>query len=125
MLGDRIKKARKIRGLTQKRLAEELGLSLTAIQYYESGKRTPNNAVVLAIAKVLDVNPHWLLTGEGEMFVEKQEGRDELLDKFMQELERIRRDYGEEHYRRMLKMALDLAESIRSISESSTKKKAG
>lgn len=123
-IGKRIKKIRTQLGLTQKQMAKILGLSsFVTISRWERGERTPDQEALNRLVKLLNVNLNWLLTGEGEMFV-KQEGKDELLDQFLQELERIRRDYGEEHYQRALKLAKKLLQDIQTFSESSAKKKA-
>lgn len=54
-IGENIKKYRKIRGLTQKELAELCGLATGTIQQYELGKRTPNINTIIEISKKLEV----------------------------------------------------------------------
>jgi transcriptional regulator with XRE-family HTH domain len=51
--GKRLKEMREQNGLTQRRLADKVGLSLRAITYFESGTRLPTWDVVLALAKAL------------------------------------------------------------------------
>jgi phage repressor protein C with HTH and peptisase S24 domain len=65
-LSDRLKKVRESSGRTQKDLAVELGLSVTAIQGYESGRQVPGGNVLESLAK-MGININWLLIGEGEM----------------------------------------------------------
>lgn len=59
-IGDRIKRARLFRGLTQKELGRQVGFDeKTAdvrIAQYESGVRTPKEDLLREIAEVLDVN---------------------------------------------------------------------
>jgi transcriptional regulator with XRE-family HTH domain len=43
-LGDRIRRAREHRVLTQEELAAELGISTRSLQHYESGRGTPRPA---------------------------------------------------------------------------------
>lgn len=58
--GERIRKARKKAGLTQRALGEKIGLSAPAIRLYELGKRTPSDEVIGKIAKALEVAPESL-----------------------------------------------------------------
>lgn len=55
--GEKIRKFRKWRGLTQQQLADETGLSVMSIRRYETGEREPTEVAVEAIAEVLTVNP--------------------------------------------------------------------
>ena len=59
-IGDRIKRARLFRGLTQKELGRQVGFDeKTAdvrIAQYESGVRTPKEDMLRTMAEVLDVN---------------------------------------------------------------------
>ena len=54
-LGKRIKKYRKISGLTQEQLAEKVRLSTKYIQFIEVGTRKPSLKTIYRIAKALDV----------------------------------------------------------------------
>jgi len=56
MLGDRIRQARYLRGLSLRALAERAGLvSAQAISNYETGKDTPSSGVLLGLADALSV----------------------------------------------------------------------
>jgi transcriptional regulator with XRE-family HTH domain len=63
-IGDRIRKARNMRGLTQKELGVAIGFSeLTAdvrMAQYETGTRVPKEKVLFFIAKALDVSLEYL-----------------------------------------------------------------
>jgi len=64
-LGESIKKARKEKGLTQKRLAQLTGNATGTIQQYELGKRQPRLEQLEKIAEILEVDSRALLdTGE-------------------------------------------------------------
>ena len=54
--GELIKQQRKLKGLTQKQLADMLGVSEPSIRLYELGKRTPSEAIVQRIAEALDIS---------------------------------------------------------------------
>lgn len=58
--GERIRHYRKIRKLTQKELAEKVGLSEPAIRLYELGKREPSEKQIEAISEALDIAPQSL-----------------------------------------------------------------
>lgn len=55
-IGEKIKAARKQKGLTQKELAEQVGLSTMSIRRYESSKRVCPQPEFLKISKVLGIS---------------------------------------------------------------------
>lgn len=60
--GEKIRKARTVKGLSQRELAEACGMSLRTIQNYELGTRLPKKKdTYLALAKALDINEEVLL----------------------------------------------------------------
>ncbi len=63
ILGERMKKARKSKRLTQKLAAEILGVHPTTIARYENGSREPDMDTILKIAEMYDVSVNYLLTG--------------------------------------------------------------
>ena len=67
---DRIKKLRKELDLTQQEFADKLGTARNNIAGYETGKRSPSDAVISLICTKFNVNEHWLRDGTGEMFVQ-------------------------------------------------------
>ena len=81
--GQRIVVLRKQRGLLQKELAEKIGLSPTALNYYEKDKREPNVAMIKKLSNALGVTGNELLglpsptkktpsTTEGEGYTDKE-----------------------------------------------------
>lgn len=70
-LAERLKYARKYRGLTQSVLGELIGVSQAAIQKIESGKAYQTTKLV-DLANALKVKPEWLGSGEGEMLLSAQ-----------------------------------------------------
>ena len=76
---ERIKKIRKYRSLTQQEFADRLGITRNNIAGYETGKRSPSDAVISLICTKFGVNEDWLRTGAGgddNMFLPEPE--DEL-----------------------------------------------
>ena len=56
MIGERIREARKVKGLSQEQLGERLGLSFQAVSTWESGKFIPDSEHLSTLAKVLDLS---------------------------------------------------------------------
>lgn len=55
-IAEKLKKIRKERGFTQKRLAEKAGLAEVTIRQYESGKREPKFKMVEKLTKALEIS---------------------------------------------------------------------
>ncbi len=67
--GDRIRRARMEGGLSQKELAERLGVSSPTVGQWESGRRNPKDETLQRIAAALGVDvyelkPPYLLNGD-------------------------------------------------------------
>lgn len=56
-IGNRIRRARQDKGLTQNELAEAMGTSMAVISRYESGRRVPSAKTIVAVASALDISP--------------------------------------------------------------------
>lgn len=56
-IGERIRKYRNEIDMTQRKLAEEVGLTESAIRNYERDIRTPGDGQIKRIAEALDVSP--------------------------------------------------------------------
>lgn len=67
MLTERLKDLRRQLKLSQKEMAERLGVGFRSWQDYESGRRVPGSAVIESLC-ALGVNANWLLTANGEAF---------------------------------------------------------
>ena len=72
-IGERIKKLRQEKHLTQQNLATNIGISQNGMALIESGKRNPSNQTIMSISREFHVNENWLRTGEGEMFLPQDE----------------------------------------------------
>ena len=68
IMGDKIHRIRDFRGMTQKQLGMAVGFDEKSadvrIAQYESGTRTPKQALVERLAEVLDINPRFLADDE-------------------------------------------------------------
>lgn len=80
-VGERIKKIRKDRKLTQKAFAEQLKMSENYIWQIEKGDREPSDKVLRLICSIYNVDEIWLQTGTGDMDAPKTR-REELEEIF-------------------------------------------
>ena len=72
-IGERIKKVRQEKHLTQQDLAERMGIKRNTIAIYETNRSTPSIAVISLICREFHVNEAWLRTGKGEMYAPEKE----------------------------------------------------
>ena len=80
MLSDRIKAARKAKGLTQKDVAEALRIDQSTYSGYETGKRQPMPTTISQLAALFGVTGDYLLDIEIEK--EKPVQADEPFEEF-------------------------------------------
>lgn len=73
-LSDRLKWARSQAKLSQSKIAEAVGISQPTYQALESGK-AQKTSYMMQIASVLNVDPNWLATGQGEMVAPARESQ--------------------------------------------------
>jgi len=84
-LNERIKEFRKVLGLSREEFANKLGLkSRGKIENIELGRTSPDEPFLDLICKTYNINPEWLRTGQGEMFIELS--KDEQIEDFIGEL---------------------------------------
>lgn len=82
-IGERIKKVRQSKDLTQQEFCEQIGLKRNSISLVESGKRNISDQAIKSICREFNVSETWLRTGEGEMFVPKEaDALDELAKQY-------------------------------------------
>ncbi|GAB2191756.1 hypothetical protein MAH1_33640 [Sessilibacter sp. MAH1] len=74
---DRLKYARKLRGLTQYELSEKSGISQQAISHIERG-RNGVSVSTFHLARALSVDPEWLATGKGEPETKREYGNEKV-----------------------------------------------
>ncbi len=64
--GDRLAGAREAAGLSQKALAEKLGVKTSVIAGWENDLKEPRANRLQMVAGIVGISISWLLTGEGE-----------------------------------------------------------
>lgn len=76
-LAERLKHYRREAGLTQQAIAAAVGIKQPSYHALESGK-VDRSAYIAQIAKLLNVDPYWLVTGEGDAKVASSSELDAL-----------------------------------------------
>jgi len=77
-IADRLKSLRTAHKMTQKKLSDVLNCSQAKVSDYESGKLSVSNSDLSIIANTYKVNLNWLLTGEGDIYIEHARGGDHI-----------------------------------------------
>ena len=67
-IGERVREARESKQMDQASLAEKVGVVTRTLQRWEKGEQVPDGVIITKIARVTNVQPTWLLTGEGGMY---------------------------------------------------------
>lgn len=60
-IGDKLKNLRIEKKMTQKQVADRIGLAISAVSSYESGSRYPSYDVLLKLARIFHVSTDYLL----------------------------------------------------------------
>ena len=60
-MGDKLKSLRVEKKLTQKQVADRIGLAISAVSSYESGTRYPSYDVLVKLARIFHVTTDYLL----------------------------------------------------------------
>ena len=68
--GNRLKELRLQAGLTQKQLADQLGITKSVVSFYELRERTPSPEVLVKLAAVFHVSSDFLLGIERGKFLD-------------------------------------------------------
>ena len=74
-IAQRIREARLQKELDQATLSARIDVATRTVQRWEKGEQVPDSNYLMRIAKVTGVTPHWLLTGNGDMFQQNLEGK--------------------------------------------------
>lgn len=67
MIGDKIKELRKLNHITQRELAQELGMTPSAVGMYEQNRRAPKYEVLEQLSKIFSVSCDYILGQEDEL----------------------------------------------------------
>lgn len=78
-IGLRISRLIETLGLNKSKFAAKIGVAPASVSTICSGKNGVSGQTIKVICATFDVNEHWLLTGEGEMFA-KRSNYDDIAD---------------------------------------------
>lgn len=88
-VGKKIREARVLRGLTQTKIAERLGISFQQLQKYETGNNRVSASRLFEIAELLGVKPAYFFEGLGAGATEEKMPLDAETAKVASALSRI------------------------------------
>lgn len=87
MIGNRIAKARKLRGMTQKELSEAVGVTGGAVGQWEIGRGQPSRGEMEeAVAEALGVSVQWLLYGIEDDAVKAETNSEKMILRLSRQL---------------------------------------
>ena len=112
-LGKRLRRRRRLLGLTQQQLANVVGVRFQQIQKYECGANRISAARLWSLSEALEVPVGYFYDGltaspRAESLVERAEGGEILARKETQDLVRAYYQLGERPRRRLLDLATSL-----------------
>jgi len=100
MVGSRLREYRKRKKMMAKTLAKLIGISQGSLSDIENGKTKPSSDTLTSIVRHTDINPAWLLTGDGPVM--RGEIKEELDDVSKTVLEQMK-DMDDDARRDVLK----------------------
>ncbi|WP_279716762.1 XRE family transcriptional regulator [Chelonobacter oris] len=71
-IGNRIRELREFKKVSRNAMAEKLGLSLSALQNWETNQTEPVASMIITLAEELEVSPNYLLTGETDATLDEK-----------------------------------------------------
>lgn len=71
--GERLKRSRKAKKLTQAELAARLDRDFTSISKWENNKAEPDRETLIKLSDILDVKMNWLMGNEKEFTAEEKQ----------------------------------------------------
>lgn len=111
-LSKRLKEARTALKIGQKEFAEAIGIIYQSLSKYERGEIKPTAELLTKIAETHKININWLLTGNGQMFLdqEKQPQGDCICkerEKMLAAFDKLPRERQEYYHYKIIAEALD------------------
>lgn len=92
-IGVRFKQLRTTLGHGQREMGRLVGVSQVAWQQYETAKSVPGGSILQSLAEH-GVNVHWLLTGQGEVFLAPNAHTSQPTGEVMRQLQRLQQLEG-------------------------------
>lgn len=89
-MGDKLKSLRTEKKLTQKQVADQIGLAISAVSSYESGSRYPSYDVLVQLAHIFHVSTDYLLGMTDKRNIDVTGLGDEEIELISQLVEKLR-----------------------------------
>ncbi len=110
-LSERIKEARKALNMGQKEFAVKLEIIYQSVSKYERGEIKPTAELMTKLAETYKININWLLTGNGEMFLDQEkrakEPKDDGFDEIIKALQKLTPDRQKYYYHKIMAESLE------------------
>jgi len=105
-VSNRIKAVREALKLSQREFGEKLGVSRDVISNIEYNRVAPKELLLRHMCELYHVNPHWLETGDGEMFLDDPDETSRLEEalKIFKSLRPEFQDYALEQIRKLYEL---------------------
>ena len=110
-VGERIKRERKKKGLTQKELAEKLGVSVVSVQRYEAEDRGVKSDTLKRIADILDIDIYNLVSDTPTSFEIPMSELKEYYAPFISDVEKNFNKLNKDGRTKVVEYAADLSEN--------------
>ena len=85
--GNRLRNVRKAKNLTQKQVAESIGVNQKQYQHWERGRAEPSFDIIQRLAYLFEVDIEWLLYGKGKLIT-----HDDNVSTFTREIQLFLKD---------------------------------
>jgi transcriptional regulator with XRE-family HTH domain len=89
--GKKLKELRKQSGMTQRQLADKLGITKSVVSYYELSERTPSADVLKDIALIFRVSTDYLLGIERNKTIDVSDLSDEDINLLLATVEALKK----------------------------------
>ncbi|MCR1822437.1 helix-turn-helix domain-containing protein [Terrisporobacter muris] len=86
-MNTRLKEIRLKKGLSQDEFSKKLGISRSHVASLEGGRKTLTERLINDISREYNVNKQWLISGDGEMFIDPLD--DIQLDEDIKEITKL------------------------------------
>lgn len=87
---NKLKELRKQSGLTQKQLADKIGVTTQTVSYYENQYRIPSPEMLIKLAQIFNVSADYLLGINNEKFINISDLYDEEIQYVLNTIQMLR-----------------------------------
>jgi transcriptional regulator with XRE-family HTH domain len=97
MKNERLRQAREALGITQKEMAQKIGVVTSAYGHIESSENAAFSSKLMFVIAELEISINWIITGKGEMFLTNTpaEPESDLAGELEERIRRIKIDVSD------------------------------